>query len=924
MPKEDIKKAKMVSRNGIKYYVDGPSAGKKVGSGRDLAMKQAVKNAKKELKERKKNPIGKKVEDIKQLEAMGVKKKKISETRKDLENMVKKGGAWPTVVNNLISDPIDLETNILSKLDTDALPFLIFLRMITKDLDLNETVVEDIKDGYLISIFKKENGIFSGHLMDKNSNIIMEFKDQTLSILASMIATKIGDESNTDEFGRDYEEGPMDEQEIFNSDDVVVAEPMEKPKKTEINIDKDGNINIQIMKSKEKEMKDKIQMLSELYEELTKAGKDYEGIDESKNLKAKEPIEDPEMEEGEMIEDDHEYVKTTAHDGGKQHWYKDPKTGKIIEKDNAPEGHEEYEHKKDIEALAEVVNDLADKVNAIEEDQGIVEEEAEESEEVSEEEVPLTEAENLESGKGKEEMDKEEQERVSEEIEEEKEDEPDELVEEEVQENVEKESPEEEVTEKPVEEAVEENAEEINEKEEEAKEEKEEEESEAPEEKEEEITEDLETVEDEQEEAEDAAEELTEEKDPDEVEMAADELAENANEDQAKKIIEKLKAKFPNLSKAQEEKVLEYLEKARTCNKSGDEEQVEDAAEALEDPTPEVKEEEGEEELKKKKIKKVMKKSRLQRMWKVFNINMPEKIESNEDKKLAKSGLEILGEKIANQGKDLEKAQEIAKNTFIEKYECEDLYKSVVEYKEEIKKPDFKVDYSKQPKDAGELNDMRKEEADARFDIPEFEKKDVELSKSVDTGINDQIAKLNPKPIFEDKEYNEEEVKKSMNQEASDREIMKQVQQDKNWDIPEYKEGKDQLSQEVKSDLNDQIKKSVEKPKYEEINWGDEFKPFDEEEVKKAMNKEETASEKFNKSNQIDFWKDEDERLEKADKFEIDEKAGVGENKENEKERKKRQKATHGKDQEAKDEKKKDDINDMKTGEKKVEPREKA
>lgn len=822
-------------------------------------------------------------------------KEKIYELIRQAGKLCKAGG-WPTVINNVLSNPIDLETNVLSKFDEDALPYLLFLRTLTKDANWNEPVDENIGDGYKIHIFKKENGIYSGHLMDKNSNIMMEFRDQTLPILASMIATKIGGESNTDEYGKDYEEMesqeveviedyPVEEQEVFNSEDMEVAEPMQNPKKTSINIDKEGNISIEIMKSIKESKMNIRQMLSELYDELKKSNADDEG---------------------------HEYIKTTKHNGGVQHWYKDPETGKIIEKEKAPND----EKNKDLEELVGVINDLADKVNQIEEEHNQLMEEPKKPDE-----APLSEdeekelAENLKEGENNE----DETPKIAQKLEEKKEelDQKDEEIKEEDEEKVRNDD---EVVKTPKNSYKKDVNEEV--------------EADKPSSN---IEEKMEEGEESEVEAKESPEEAKEE-----VEHAAEELAAHANEDQASKIIAKLKEKFPNLSKAQEDKIIEYINKGKVrgipdgtgpygagrgpgegkADGAGLEEQKDKKScgmkhKAEMDETPAK---EDEEELKKKQgvpegvdpakhercVKEVkkqgkdkesairicnasMKKSRLQRMWKVFNINMPESLEKEEDINLAKSGARILMDKVMNQGKDLEKATDIAIKTMEEKYgedfaKCGDMIEyfsknpEKLEKKKEVKKSSYSVK-EREIEDYKEMLKAKEQDAEDRFNIKEYEGNEIkgtDLVKMAKSDVNEKIEKMikGEKPDFSEfKEFNPENLKKST--EEYEIEKLNKATAERNWNVPEWKDPSNDtsISKEIVSDINESIKKSLQ-PKPKDIDWGEEFKPFVEEEVKKSMNKEETESEKFNKSKQVDFWTKEDEKLEKASeaKFEVDEK----------------------------------------------------
>jgi len=70
--------------------------------------------------------------------------------------------------------------------------------------------------------------------------------------------------------------------------------------------------------------------------------------------------EDPMEEEG-----NHDYVKMTTHDGGKQFWYRDADTGRIIEKENAPDGHPDYDSGSALADLSQKVDMLMQKLEQL-------------------------------------------------------------------------------------------------------------------------------------------------------------------------------------------------------------------------------------------------------------------------------------------------------------------------------------------------------------------------------------------------------------------------------------------------------------------------------------------------------------------------------------------------------------------------------
>lgn len=292
----------------------------------------------------------------------------------------------------------------------------------------------------------------------------------------------------------------------------------------------------------------------------------------------------------------------------------------------------------------------------------------------------------------------------------------------------------------------------------------------------------------------------------------------------------------------------DFLERMR--KKYGKEEKACDVKKSLQERYPHLSEDRIDEIIKKAvNMFNKPKRSRLQRMWRVFRIDMPEKIESDKDIEKANSGIKKLQKCIMNQGKSEEEVNKIVNRTVIEKYDLLNKGKKFFKNYEE-----WSGGHNLNDKDPSEtieeFHKSIKEAADKRFSVKQYSEREEKLSKSVNTGINDAIIKsINPEDVKWE-EYKEfKDVEKS---EPTKEEIKKAKEIKKRWDIPEYKGNEEKLVVEKSSDIHERIKKSME-PK--EANFSGKYKEIDEEKIRMQKGQKtdlELHEERMNK----EIWKD--------------------------------------------------------------------
>lgn len=658
--------------------------------------------------------------------------------------------SWPMVANTYMASasPVDIETHLLAQKDESAKPYLEILRKNTEGLELS--VSKDIgiptdKGDYKLTLFVKEPNLFSGSLVDPQGTLIQEFNNQTLEIIASIMGIKLGDtllpppvEEVPEE---DYPEEDFEELEDKELDKALNSEHTSIRKEVRIT---DNDVIITLYKSRESES---MSSIKETKEELNKAlppkeekkpmnlkqdkEPDPQMSDDSKKLQPEleekedqDQIEDPslsteesegseesddedvlhevspedegsqtlypeqESEDGEELQDSElgdqnlEYIKMTQHDGGKQYWYKDPTTGKIIEKENAPEGHPDFDNGGAVQELSMRIAELERVVNGL---LGKTSQSTEDSEEIEDQE-------------------------------------------------------------------------------------------------------------------EDKSKELPQDK------SQIQDSAENVVKDQ------KQPAQLPKQSV---DKEMNTKEKPQT---------------QTQEP----------EESKKDKENKPIKKSRFDRMWRVFNIDMPETLDSKEDLKKANEGIKKLQKCILNQGKTTFEANRISNKAVIEKYDL--LSKSSkygVLYQKWLGGQNFNTTDNNNLT-ALEMQELRKSDAHDRFSVRNYIAQKEELIKEQDTGINDQIKKsMNPEaPKWNVPEFRESlEKSQPLNQDRI-------RHQEQVWNTPTFKESgvtAKQLAVETNSQINERIV-SEDLKKSKNTTFDNRYKPYNEE-LTKSQKSQKTESE---------------------------------------------------------------------------------
>lgn len=768
---------------------------------------------------------------------------------------------YPAALSSSISYPVNLSDNILAQYDQNALPILILLRQNLKDQNLHDPVDIPIQD-HTIHIYKKEPTIYNGRLLDKFGTVF-EFKDQTLPIVSSMIAAKLEILNQVDEAEeKAVDEVVTDSAQLDSAPTMAMAEPTPPPpqevnsvpappKGVRMHICPDGHINIEILKSlgEKNLMKDTL----EIYEAVEKAAKPQQADPAAAaGAAGGDDQEDPQA--GMLDEEGHEYLKSSDHDGGKQYWYKDPETGKVLEKPNAPKGHADYDMNPSIEEMSDQVASLTKMVKKLQKDVAAVKAPKEEGKapKVDDaapkmggkaEEKPLddkdpnakVDGKDLKPAGGDEGVDKDGEQLETE----------NKLTNEKRKESLK--------------DGVENDDKDME-------------------------TVDADGTKDKKEPEVEGAPKKDKKKD-DKVAKALkakyptlsgekiDQLVKAHQEKSEVKqevdpIRKALKDKYPTLSdKKIDELVQKAMKKGDVTKKEAKEIAQEEAGSAVKMHNKKLHKEESDKDGNATKdVKDVKKSSRLQRMWKVFSIEMPEELKTKDDVKKANAGASILKSRIMNQGKDDPTAENIVRNTLKEKYG--DVFKSVVLFKEAIQSPTtkkqleaveksrkmdaFTVNEEVEIQSPAHMHELRKMDSDVRFGQPVYKSAQETLVREVKSNVNEQVVNLTKaKPIDwsdrKDKEYSEGDVKKSLNGEKTQLDHMVKARTDANWNIPEWKpEGEKALVQEVKSDVNDKVAKSRDASKNKkDVDWSDMgHKLFDEDQVKKSLNGPKTKKEK--------------------------------------------------------------------------------
>lgn len=242
-------------------------------------------------------------------------------------------------------------------------------------------------------------------------------------------------------------------------------------------------------------------------------------------------------------------------------------------------------------------------------------------------------------------------------------------------------------------------------------------------------------------------------------------------------------------------------------------------------------------DLDKRKKQKKMKKSRLGRMWKVFNIDMPEDLEGEENIAKANEGIQKLQKCIMKQGKDEAEANKVVNRAIIEKYDL--LTKGNKFFaNEKIWKGGNYVYDGKEATMENLEQDMNN-----RFSVKEYvaESEQLDALKTGDTmakSVQDVID--GEKPEWDGfKEY-EEKVEKS---EPEEHEVIAKSDSDARFAVKEYEGKEENLVKERETGINDAIQKSIDS-KPEELTFGDRYQTYDEDKTRMAKSRQTEAEEK--------------------------------------------------------------------------------
>ena len=282
--------------------------------------------------------------------------------------------------------PVSLRTNIEAMNNKFAEYYINRLKDEVKELDLYEPKdfnIESENGLYNINISKSSDNMYKGVLRNRDGINIMEFDNQTPEIIGNMILTKIGMPLNNQELMDDDDiievslgHNPLMDEIIDEIVEEKIEEKLsEKRPSINVSVSPEGQVDIEIKKSKENNMNFSEELVKALdienekvEENLEKAeGEKGEVEDVIKPVNSKEDKNDSADDSMEPSDDsaDLDYVGISEYDGGKQYWYKDKATGRIYEKDNAPEEHEDYDSSSSINELKNKISALEDQINKL-------------------------------------------------------------------------------------------------------------------------------------------------------------------------------------------------------------------------------------------------------------------------------------------------------------------------------------------------------------------------------------------------------------------------------------------------------------------------------------------------------------------------------------------------------------------------------
>lgn len=820
---------------------------------------------------------------------------------------------YPAVLSGLMSKPINLSDNILSKFDQDALPYLILFRYHLRDLVVHEPVDIDVGKGYFVHLYRTEPGTYSGYLAEKHNDPLLLFKDQTLPIIASLVAAKIEPEMIEEEAlepEKDFNDPDL-ESEIEESTEIAtIVEAEEKPKGHKVSICPDGHINIEVLKSLQEKgvMKNTVELIKAMNQ-----ANDQQQEQIDPNMQNEEaPIE---QEEPVVDEEGHEYIRATKHEGGSQFWYKDPATGKYHEKENAPEGHEDFDHAPMMKEMMEQISTLADEITKLKQANVEKEEEPEKGEENIEQKESLKEGGvEQEEGMNIEEGGEELNEQENEELDEKKKDMKKSMLEEVklILKSLKEKYPEasnetlikaykmyktcggvhkaeicEEGFKEPeptlikkqgvpegVDPAVHERC--VIEVKKQGKD------------KESAIRICNVALQKSSKFSNEQMEEISKALFPQPMEIKEYTPSKGERE---RSLFHQIKYRLDDLKKLQEyryviesecpeikdvfekrysslkKEIKDLGEEFKEIRKSKENSEVTKEGHLITSHDKEsqltVKDLKREDVIEEKPIKKS---SRLQRMWKVFNIEMPEEIKTRENIKNAHNGARILKSKIVNQGKEDSEAENIVRNTLKEKYG--EVFKSIIFFKEnvqdektkkyieQVEKSEtldaFTVNEEIEIRDPYHMHQLRKMDSDNRFNQPAWKDTQIDIGDhqmTKNTDLNERIKKSMESEGLDwsDKEYktfNEEEVKKAYNKETDTDKLVK-ARQETNWAPADQI----RLKKVVEEDMDRQ--RGINK----EIDWSDfNLSNFNEEIVVKSYQRELTPFEKMRAEQDERVW----------------------------------------------------------------------
>jgi len=761
---------------------------------------------------------------------------------------------------------IDVNTNILAKLDVDAQELKNYVKSYIpngfKKFDIiNVPLCLETKDCSLELYKKNEDELYSGVLRDLDGLQLQEFNNSTLDIICSIICAKeskmlIPIKPQIEIIPEDVEIPKMEKIEESLSKDFEELNEMisDKKPKVEIKVSENNEITITLFKSKESKMgltdelkkaldekmkkpkpaDEQDDVLSEVQaddedenpvvnseetpqddmnssdDEVNRAQKPI-GKDDSNSLpganlngntggkKAQELAEQGEDQmdqpmgtEGmlqdkmnEQLGDNHEYIKMTQHAAGKQFWYRDPMTGQIIEKPNAPDGHPDFDQASVLSELIQKVETLSQQLDQLMGNEGDLDQDdiSDENEMGSD----LLDPENSEMEQAEEDLGQDL-------------DGDNEL-------------------------------------------------GESPEHKQKILGGDKKPA-------------TPAPKSP-AVAASKDDKKSAKPKPDFDKMKKSLKAKYPHLS---DEKIVEVLSKATPpadlaprnnpesedtlSGSDGDklgpvQGDIGSSNEAKGDS------DEGNTKTKKKKVEEEanndesnkggepankkdnafekVRKSKFDRMWKVFKIDMPETLEKSEDQSKANDGLKKLQKCIMKQGKTESEANKIVNRAVIEKY---DLFGKGKKFFQNHQEFTGGVNFNTEDESKHnfeQMQQLRKSDADARFGVKEYTESQERLVIEKSSNINEKIKEvMTPAaPSWDYKEFQGEKLEKSQ---PTEFQKSRQVSQDSRWNMPSWKGSERDIKEMVvakSQSINERIQNdSLNKSK--DVNFEGKYKAYDE------------------------------------------------------------------------------------------------